>query len=595
MSPNPDRRPLGPHELEAIRETQRAAASTIAPTGNTIGIDANGQPLDFRPQGFWAVLTADRTGNRYGWKITYPKEDGTLVTDTPGPETMHGSDTVWPAIEVDGRTDLVEGDGPFWLFPGAGAYFVFWGVEYANWTHKTGLVEDAWRGGLLSTGAQSLKGEKTLRDSLIVERPENAQSGGLSGGRVLLQSIGDDDLNTNGAAARLLTAHPTTPGASITSGVLVDALTGYGQLYLNTVYFTSAFSTSGVICDAAGGFMLNGSTSTAYGCRGLSGIDTEFEDANGRTLRVVGGIIVGEVASSPPPPPPPPPSGQGTLRVSVFGDDDEDGTRDAGEAGLAARLVTITGPIATGAITDANGYCDFVNLAPGKYAVTAALLGGETCATNGDEETVVADTLVDVERAVVLSPPPPTTGAVGIVVVKDGSEYLSRTVSISGPSPMSGTSAAYLYPLAAGDYTATVTPSGDTGTWSWSVPSQSLSGSGTTTDEFTCDGLTQVDVNFFLASPPPPPPPPPTGGVTGIIRDATGTPTPLLGVTVTLYSNFGVVLGSDVSDASTGAFDITGVSTPEYGCYFGVVGYPNSSSIYDVVTGTENFGNVDLI
>jgi len=122
---NPDRRPLKPAELAAMRNRERETGASMATVGGTIGVGANGQPLDFRPQGFWAVLTDDRDGNRYGWTRVYPQGDGTYdVEGGTGGDTMLGASDSWPAVEVGGSTGVAEGT-VVWLEPGQGAYFTF--------------------------------------------------------------------------------------------------------------------------------------------------------------------------------------------------------------------------------------------------------------------------------------------------------------------------------------------------------------------------------------------------------------------------------------------------------------------------------------
>lgn len=171
-------------ETNALLDYLESLGSPQVQVGTTIGTNQHGQPIDFRPQGFWAQLTADRTGNRYGWIRVSPREDGSVDVE-PSTEAMtdQGSPDTWPAVEVNGAVDLLGDEGPFWLEPGQGAYFNFDATRIANWTAKTGDTETEWRGGRWSVEAQSFKGEKTFRDKLTV-----ADNNGKS--RVELDPVG---------------------------------------------------------------------------------------------------------------------------------------------------------------------------------------------------------------------------------------------------------------------------------------------------------------------------------------------------------------------------------------------------------------------
>lgn len=116
---------LSSEEVNALLDYLAQQTATQAPTGASVGVNQHGQPVDFRPQGFWARLTDEREDNRYGWVRCTPRSDGS-INDEPATAALtdQGTPAKWPAVEVGGSDALTEGT-IVWLEPGQGAFHTF--------------------------------------------------------------------------------------------------------------------------------------------------------------------------------------------------------------------------------------------------------------------------------------------------------------------------------------------------------------------------------------------------------------------------------------------------------------------------------------
>lgn len=449
---------------------------------------------------------------------------------------------------------------------------VFLVIGDANYTATSSGVETKWCGGLLNTTTQSIKGEKTFRDTIYVqtnigEEPFvsvesdliTVDSDSSTGEKATVSkdffTINYESGSTNlySSMSKYQVGVANVVGSNRTFSQMTDRETYY---YSTNHYFSGALrvlrvglmdgqyhglvwyappydgasfnlveSTDSLFASGPSRFLLAGSNgrpkyAVTEGATIHEGSYVSFyveEVDSGGTpigpLQLVfkGGLLVSPTGASPPVPPvppvPPPPSGQGTVRLSAWFDDDEDGTWDTGEEPVQFRDVILSGSESHYGQTGSDGYLLIDDITPGTYYLTISLTGiGESCSTNGGSVTVTADTNTDVTRPIIVTlPDPPTVSGLIIVIYKDG-VLSARNVSYDGESSGSSLAVAsnhFFNNLPVGDYTVTVTLlESDDVTVAWDIDDGTDTGSGVTTDTFaTVDGQKTV-IRFDLTSTP---------------------------------------------------------------------------------------------
>jgi len=114
--------------------------------------------------------------------------------------------------------------------------------------------------------------------------------------------------------------------------------------------------------------------------------------------------------------PTPPPGGGAKVSGVLFNDENGNGTRDGGEAGIAGATVTLSGPtvsvtvgvsVARTAVTNVNGVYTFTGVAEGQYTLQADLPTGQhiapiTVTVSGNGIVTVPPTPVQVGNEIYL-------------------------------------------------------------------------------------------------------------------------------------------------------------------------------------------------